>query len=283
MAKKRKHPAGVASMNPDDMVSAGLPTDFDGEIIQVRLTAWDYDGTRDEHSLACRVTIRPDEDSGFEEFQQHYSAGDLKFFVPADEDGNQVDLESDDVSDWDGIYASAVGSREALSNSSNWAHFLFAAIDAGFKGVEPNVDCLEGVRGHFNRIPQKTRSGIVVEETGGETRTREILVLTEVTGQAKSASTSKSKSTKKTSAKKVAPADDDGELDDQLTAMVVKALEAAEGQILKRALPAIAMKAFDGSEKAVAVKRVSDVGFLVGREDSWVFDAEDGNLILTAG
>ena len=77
MAKKRSE---VASMNPDNMAAAGLADDFDGEVTEVRLVPFNYDGNIDHHVLSARVTITPDKDSDFEEFQQYYSAGDLEFF-----------------------------------------------------------------------------------------------------------------------------------------------------------------------------------------------------------
>ena len=52
--------ARVASMNPDNMLAAGLKSDFDGLITKVRLCPWDYDGKLDHHVLAvARPCERP--------------------------------------------------------------------------------------------------------------------------------------------------------------------------------------------------------------------------------
>jgi len=281
----------AVSFNPDDLVQAGLADDFDGEITEVRYVPWDYDGHLDHHILAARVTIVPDEDSGFDEFTQHYSAGDLQFFLPSVDGENPVDLEADDEDDMAGRFVVPVGRRESLANSSNWAAFVIAAVEAGFPKDQISSDSgvFEGVKGHFNRVPQQKRSGIQVGDDG-DSRRREILVLTEVE-EAPKKKAAKKKATKKTASKKKstkkAEAEDEDEgagdgddLAERLTGVVVEALAEAEDMTLSKAkLPGIVIKQFDGAEKAKAVKLVSDVAFLEEGE-GWEYDADEGTLTL---
>lgn len=275
----------VASMNPDNMASGGLMDDFDGTITKVRLVPWDYNGNIDHDVLAAAVTIQPDEG---DEFTQHYSAGDLESFMPS-MDGKEPISGDDD--DREGIYALQVGKKEQLNNNSNWAQFLKAAIDAGFdtSRMTAEVTFLEGVYGHFNRIPQKKRSGIVVTPRPGQKeakqdRPQEILVITEIKEAPKAAKVTNGSgkaAPAKTSAKPAGKAakDDGDDLDDRLAAVIVEAIEAADGVLLKTKLAGIAMKAFQGPEKAKAVKRATDVAFLESRGEDWAFDADEGQLL----
>jgi hypothetical protein len=277
---KQKGGAGVASMNPDNMLSAGLADDFDGTIKQARLVPWDYDGNLDHHILAVRLDIEPDEDQDQEPFSQHYSAGELDHFVPSLDGETPTDLESEDEEDWEGVYALRVGRRQQLNNSSNWAHWVGATIDAGFpvEELEADVSCFEGLYGHWNRIPQRKRSGIVVEEEGG--RQRMILVLTEIHEKAKpKVGKSKAKDKSATKGKAAAkPVADD--LDERLSEVVLGALADNDGTLPKTKLPGVVIKAFDGKEKAAAIKRVADVKFLGADDAAWTFDADEGVLTL---
>lgn len=293
----------VAMMRPDAMSSAGLADDFDGLITQARLLPWNYptdakpEGSIDHHILGVRISITPDEDSGFQPFTQVYSAGELEHFVPSMDGETPVDLDGDDESEMEGVYALRVGKKENLNNSSNWAHFLTALHDASFPLEEMDADVrfLEGLYGHFNRVPQKKRSGIVGQgqSSGGEQRQREILVVTEIkerrdlskaakstsaktgAGKAKGAGTSKATAT--------ATAADNGstDLDETLIAAIVAAAQKADENVLpKSKLSSIAIKAFAaGGDKTKAVKRVSDAGFLESlAEVGIIYDAEESTL-----
>src|SRR5262245_13451699 len=105
----------AASMRPDQMSKGGLPDDFEGVVREVRLTAWDYDGNLNYHTLAARVTIDPNEDSDVKgPVVQHYSAGDLKFFAPSLDGKTPVDLSQGDgkSGEWDGYFAVPIGKRD---------------------------------------------------------------------------------------------------------------------------------------------------------------------------
>ena len=271
MAPKKNK--GVASLNPDNMASAGLADDFDGEIVKARFVPWNYGGNMDSYVLAASVTIEPDEESGFDTFTQFYSAGDLEFFVPSVDGSEPVDLEEwdeDDIEDVEGIYAFQVGRREQLSNSSNFADFISKLVAAGYDAnIEANIDFLEGISGHFNRVPQRKRSGIV--STDSEDRQRTILVLTEI-AEVKAAS-------KRGAAKKgKAATNSAGELSDGVSEAIVEAISAADGELAKRKLAGVIIKAFKGSKsKSQAVKMASDTSFLAD-SDLWTYDADEGVL-----
>lgn len=296
-------PSKVASLNPDTFVQGGLQDDFDGVITKVRYCPWDYNGNIDHHVLAVAVTIKPD-DPEIEEFVQHYSAGDLEQFVPSMDGDNAVDLSVDTNEETnpgfspdqlEGIYALRVGKKEGLANSSNWATFIRAAIDAGFPvaSLTPSVACFEQHRGHFNRIPQKKRAGLVeTDAQKAKNRNKEILVMTEYKGAAEGAAKPKvapkaaaAKATPATKAAPAAPATPaaaTGTLDEKLVAIVVAGLAANDGSLPKSSLAKLALNGLAGVEKAKGVKRVVEQEFLEGNEESWVFDGDSGTLIATS-
>lgn len=306
-AVKGKAPSAVASMNPDNMAQAGLMDDFDGMIEKVRLVPWDYNGNIDHHILAVAVTIRPD---GEEPFTQHYSAGaELDQFAPSMDGEESVDLDANDPESLEGVFALRVGSKEQLPNNSNWAHFIRALIDAGFDAgqLAADVRFAEGVYGHFNRIPQKKRSGIVVTPpAGGATekkRNNDILVVTELKDAPKGTGTTSkgaapakanpaTGSTAKGVAKKAAPVEqeeeevqetgDRDELDTALVALIQEAVgKAGDDGLLKGKLAPLALKGLPGPLKAKGVKRISDNAFLetLGEADGVMFDADSGTLM----
>jgi len=275
----KQQPVRVASMNPDNMVSAGLADDFDGQITEARVVPWDYDGKLDHDILAVRLTIEPDEDSGFEEFTQHYSAGDLEYFVPSMDGKSPVDLDADDKADMEGVYAFPTGAREQLNNNSNWADFLFKLRDAEFPpdDMDADVRFVEGLAGHFNRVPQQKRSGIVRPSGDGDTRQKTILVVTEISeAKPKTRKKRTSKKSSKSTTKSTPKVDSD--LDYRIEEVILEALVEAE-ELPKAKLPGLVIKVFAGAEKAKAVKRAASVEYLNSRE-AWEFDEDEGVLTL---
>lgn len=275
---------GPVSMDPADFIAGGLPDDFDGEITEVRFTKWNYGGRREEFGLAARVTIKPAEESGMtEDIVQHYSAGDLKFFAPS-QDGRAVcDLASDDPKDWEGIYVLPVGPRPQLNNNSNWADFLTRALQAELpkERLSPNVTKLEGLYGHFNRVSQRKRSGLITSAEGE--KEKQILVLTAIKPNPNAGKKGKAPAAGKAAASPAAgkSAADNGqeEFDGRLIEAVLGVLAENDGTIHRTKLPALVIKAFDAAEKGKAVKRLGEVGFL-GKSDAWVWDADDNTLTL---
>lgn len=289
--------ADLASFNPDEMASGGLKDDFDGTILKARVVPWDYDGKLDHHILACALTIQDVDD---EPFVQHYSMGNLEEFAPSIDGKEPVDLQNGDGEELEGYFAKRVGKKEKLNNNSNFAQFVGALLDAGFDrtSLSSDIRFLEGIHGHFNRIPQKKRSGIVVdrgeEQAGGRKRNQDILVITELKEAPKGAKTvapkaaapkpgTKAAPPAKAAPKgKEAPAEANGEsLDDRLRAHVTEAVLAAEEGLPKAKLSKIAIDNFQGAEKAKAIKRIQEPDFLESSE-TWTFDADSATLFSNA-
>ena len=187
--KPQAAPATKAvSMNPADFLASGLPTDFDGEVIEARTKVWDYDGKQDDagnlrYTLAIRLLIKPDdpEVNKGEPVVAHYSAGNPQHFAPSNDEENPVDGYMDEqgiggMAVCEGTSFVPVGAKAGLKNNTNWAQFLEALIGAKFTGtMTPDVRFLEGLYGHWDRIPQKTRAGLQGQASEGG-RSKEILV-----------------------------------------------------------------------------------------------------------
>lgn len=286
----------AASLLPDDMVSGGLMDDFDGTIDKVRFVPWDYNGNIDHSVLAVAVDITPDEGQG-DPFTQHYSAGDLEQFAPSMDGIEPVDLENGEGEALEGLYAVPVGKKEQLNNNTNYAQFLIAALDAGFprERVTASCDFLEGTRAHFNRIPQKKRSGIVSQPTEGQQkRSNDILVITQLLEDAKPAPKGKAAASKpngqggrptsapatKAAPAKAAPAGDD--VDAQLTELITNALaeaiEGGESGLSTAGLGKLALNGLSGPAKGKGIKRIKEAEFLANSE-VWAYDEENGMLI----
>lgn len=292
----KKDPPGVASNNPDDMVQGGLKDDFRGEVIKARYVPWDYGGKLDHHILSVALTIQDDEED--QPFVQNYSCGELENFMPSMDGESSVDLEQEEGEAWEGIYALAVGKKPQMNNNTNWAHFMGAVRDAGLPNdaIGTSIEFMEGVYGHWNRIDQKKRSGIIVEQAdgGGQKKSKDILVLTELmkreagprrtTTAAKPTAVAGGKTAAKAkpaAAAAAATAGEEDDLDKRLAMMVTEAVQGAEEGIAKGKLAALALRAFDGTEKAQAVRRVGQLEFLESSE-TWVYDPESG-VLFAAG
>jgi hypothetical protein len=273
MAPKRKDPPGVASMNPDNMVSGGLMDDFDGLVTRARLCFFDYEG-KGQRTLAVALAIKPDDD---DEFTQHYSSGNPEHFSPTMDGVNPAE---------EGVYALPTDNKSQMNNNTNWAHFTLACLDAGFakKDLGASVEWVEGLYGHFNRVPQRKRSGIQVEAVGsdGRQRSNDILVVTEIkTAPAGAGAGRVAAATGKGKALpghgSAGPADSD--LDARLSEVLLVALAESEEGIPKTKLAGSVIKSFTGAEKAKAVKRVNDLAFLEA-VDGATFDADSATLFL---
>lgn len=305
----------VASSNPDEMVQGGLMDDFDGLVTKARYCPWDYNGTLDHHVLGVGVTIQPYNENGEPEgdpFVQTYSAGDLEQFAPSMDGKLPVDLqaESETGEEYEGIYALRVGSKAQLNNNTNWAQYVMALLEAGFdRGLlTPAVTWLEGVFGHWNRIPQKKRAGLVQAESEGQRRRNEILVITELKevptvkvakpgpkgivpkspvppvtavpkGKTPVVQAAAEQVIEEAEAAAEAVADP---FDAKLYDIVAEAVTAAgEAGLAKGKLAGSVIRKVAGTEKAKAVKRVGEVDFLEsgGNEGAqWVYDADSGTL-----
>lgn len=307
MAKPPKF--NVASNNPDDYVS-GMADDFTGTITKVRYVPWHYPG-KDKYMLFGAVTIQPDEESGFQEFTEHYQAGWFNSNLPSNS-GPEIpedEREPAGATDYDFWMALAEGTDSipegeeenyeglyvigrGLGKETDWAQFGRSIAEAGFKGPWGPISCLEGLTCHFNRLPQTDSKGNArksnVKSEGGDQRQYTVLVPTEVIGAAAAGkSTSASKPATSTAAKPAssstatsssAAADQNG-FDERLALMIVGAVDEAGGRIAKAKLYAKIGDAFpERAEKAAGVKRLGEKEFWTS--NGMVALAADGTVSL---
>lgn len=282
----------VASMNPDDMVQGGLPTDFHAVISRVRAVPFDYNGKLTAQGkppiISVAVTYTPDEESGLEPFTQNYSAGgNINDWQPSNDGVNSVP-DAEKMEEMEGIYIRRTGNKQQLNKNSNWHQFLTSLRQSGFKEAFPaNLDGYEGIKGLFQRVPQEERKGMPTEP--GEQQ-RQVLVCTAYEGRATAASTGASKPATKAGAK-AAPAgataatsasaagSNGNALDDQISAIIVEAIRAAGGTLPKSEVGKALMKGLPGDVKAKGVKRGSSVDYLQASE-VWLYDGDEATLTL---
>ncbi len=281
----------AVSVRVKDMKSGGLPDKFNGTIREVVYTPWDYDGKRDEHILAVRVTIDVDEDQDHikeKEIVQHYSAGKLSEFVPSLDGNEPVDLEGDDMDEMAGHYAVPIGSKDELNNGSNWADFLTKLEEAGFEdnkySDDGSLEFLEGVSGHFARVGQRERSG-VSNPTGEGGQKRTILVMTEITGYpggkkkravaAKTAKADKTPAPAAKSKKKAADEDTIDTLKDLITEVMVAAIEKAGEAVERVKLARLVLKKVGPDDKEAAMTIINDDAFYEEHEQLILDDDDD--------
>lgn len=269
-----------ASMLPDEMVSGGLADDFDGIIREARVAKFDYDGSIDEPVLAFRAKIER-LDPGLEPEEkfitQYWSMGSLDHFKPS--------MDGKETAD-EGIYALRVGTRTALNNNTNYAQLLRSIIDAQFPRdkFSPAVTFLEGVKGHFNRLPPDKKGGQFknqTEEQAKKASKRDILCLTRFDGFETGAVASKpnGQAGTPTSAPAAGGAASSNDLDAQLHEIVV-AITKGKPAMRKTALSGEVLKKMKGNPAAnKAVKRVVEKDFLESlAEVSVLFNEEDGTV-----
>lgn len=300
-----------AFSDPDTMVQAGLIDDFDGVITSARYVPWNYQGNRQQYSLAVLLRIHADDGT---EVEQYYSAGDLKQWVPCNDlvNGTPAGATLDDYltlakgegqfdpseqKNYEGVIvvAGPGNSQEGLPNSSNWAHFVGVALDAGFEKTRLSKtlnEGFDGLRAHFKRIPQKTRTGMATRggEGGEGDRQKTILVMTQVLGQGqaqapgvKSTVTPTVTPTPVVAAQPVvqaAPAPSAGDIDARIEQMILTVLGEAGGNPVNKAiLPGKVMATFAGDQAAIgaAMVKVTNHAYLGGFQ-SFSYDPSTGNL-----
>lgn len=303
MAKAGKEGPKFASLNPDDMLAGGLPSDFRGTITDAAYVKWDYEGTSDKPVLGVRLTIKPDdpEVNKGKPVVQVYSAGDLQFWAPSDEDGEVQD---------EGPYAVRVGKKAEMSNNTNYAHLMETILDSGEaakgkpftrKNLTSSVECLVRLDAQWVRVPQKQRKGLVdlndpaeaAEAAPTKARTKEILAVVEVFGYDPDGAAEAPKP--KAKAAKAAPVEEDepepeeeaaeeaaelSPLDAGLTKVIVKAILKAGGALKKGKLAALVLAAYATDKaKNKAVSRSAEEEFLSASE-AWKFDEDTGILSI---
>lgn len=263
-----------ALIRPDAMVTGGLVDDIDVTLDSVRFVLYDYDGKVQDGVLALHVKMKDDDGT---EYDQYYSAGDPKFFVPSK----------------DGKMAMPVGSRTALSSSSNAAQFLISLVNAGFpqEQMEADVSIFESMKVHVNRVAQPKRSGIIKNASDND-REKTVLIVTRIiampgeepvkkggaktTAGTKAAAPATTKAGTKAAPKAAAPADDD-DVAATLTEVVTTALAEAGGTVTKKDITGIVFRALkDHPARNQAVKLVHTDEFLAS--GPWTFDGSELSL-----
>lgn len=270
----------VASALPDDFVAGGgLADDFDGKIVEARYVPWDYNGNIDTPVLAARLTIERDNDGETEQVVQHYSAGSLANFVPSEDGEEATSGEGMDIEP--GEYALRVGEKTQLANNTNWAQFLTSVLDCDFPRDKfaPGISFLEGLEGHFNRLPPSRKGGQFGNQAN-DGKKRDILCLTSIAtlpgGKSKAG---KSTTTGKPSSKAAADEGGDDDEQDELQQLVARLVKKEGKPVKKSKLANLVLAAFKGSqaEKQKAVKACSDKKFLTSI-DGVIYDEDEGTV-----
>lgn len=167
----------AASMVPSTFVEGGLWDDLDVEISDVAWTKFNFakEGNPAMIRLALGCEFYPLEglDAGKEPYQQMFSAGDLKYFVPSADD--------------QGGYAIPVGDKQALNSNTNSSTFLISLFECATPEQHAWLSealaagyCknLVGLKLHLKRQPQKERKGLSQQE--GQDRTPTVLLATNI-------------------------------------------------------------------------------------------------------
>lgn len=287
----------VIATHADSMVAAGLPSDFLGVITEARYVPYNYGGNRgDDYILALRLQIEPDADSGLGELQPtYYSLGDraIKDFSPTIDGEEPVDIEGWDgsestIDEVAGIALLPKGPRTQLVKGSNYGHLTETLKELGFLDDLSDIRVLEGRKFYWKRLPQRQRSGLITApQADGSVKAKDILLPTEDHGVAKAAkgagkakaaasAGTNGKPTAKAAAAAAEATDDD--MDTQITAILVKALEAAGGELAKKDIAKAVVAKFKG-DKNGAIKRAGSLEYLAGAE-GFYFDKDEGTLTL---
>lgn len=160
------------SLRPSTFIQGGLIDDLDAEIIRARFVSYDFEGKSSDGAKLCALLLLKDADGN--EYPQYFSAGDLQYFVPS-EDPKNADL--------NGITIVTVGDKTALNGSTNTALMLSSLVQAGFP--EDMLDggdlrVLEGLVGHWNRVPQPKRNNLPVKPGQDSNKVPMVLVCTAI-------------------------------------------------------------------------------------------------------
>lgn len=160
----------AASMVPSTFVSGGLWDDLDVEISDIAWTKFNFakEGKPANLRLALGVEFYPLEglEAGKDPYEQMFSAGDLKYFVPSADDG--------------GAYAVQVGDKSALNDNTNASMFLISLFECATPEqhgwltealAAGNCKELKGLQLHLKRTPQKERKGLSQQEANDRTPT----------------------------------------------------------------------------------------------------------------
>jgi hypothetical protein len=253
------------SLRPSDLQhSTGLIDDADLTVKEAKFLLYDYNGTVQNATLALGLILVDDEGK---EYEQYFSAGDPKHFVPSK----------------DGKRAIQVGQKTGLNDNSNFAMFIMALVNAGFPEdqLSDDVSAFEGLYAHWNRQAQPERSGLAQGQKQEKGREKSVLVPTKILsmpGEAKKGAT-KGKAT--TAATKAAPAKANGssatapsdDLDAAATDAVLTVIGDAGGSIEKTKLsPALFKQLAKDPNRNKIVQMAFKDDFLAADGRPWQYD-----------
>lgn len=264
-----------ASLRPTDFTRGGLVDDVTAEIVGSRFELFDYGGKSTAGPQpALKLSIKDEEGN---EYEQYYSAGDSKFFVPSD----------------DGTKLVPVGTRTSLAEGSNFAFFMGHLFDAGGDAVAElvgdDISVLEGMVAHFTRVPQPERKGLPAQPGQQDRGPKTTLVIDNIVsmpGEAKKATGGKAapKPAAKAPAGKAAakaPAaaasnNGGGDLDETLQSIVMEVLSETS-PLPKAKLAGAVFKAGRAAghtpkELAEMSKRAVSDDFLTADGQPWTYD-----------
>lgn len=225
----------LISFNPDTFVEGGLVDDVDMFFKEAVFCLYDYNGKVAESVLALGIKMVDPEGK---EYDQYYSAGDKKYFVPSE----------------DGKTLIPTGDKAGLNSNTNAAKLFKSLLDAGFPVAQLNTGNLRAIEGgtyHMVRVAQAERKGLVknAKKEGPDT----VLLVTKVValpGEAKAPAAATPKPTlgapnvaqvpmaapaaaPVAATPAPAPANGSADLDAMLTPLVIQVVGEAGGSIAK--------------------------------------------------
>lgn len=269
-APEPSKPARI-SMNPNVFTAGGLIDDIDIEITDAATTMFDYGGNSvPTPALALELT-----DVNGTQHVQYYSVGKPEDWTPEDSGEGFV----------------AVSGKTSINNSTNLGKFLTSMVNAGFPADrldDGNLKVVIGTKAHVLQEVQEQRKGLI--RTGKNADRPQTLLLVSkiislpgesVTAKTSTAPTSKAAVGGKTNggAKTPPPAQQPattsaqapaeaatGDLDEQITTVVIEALTGGDGTPLaKKDLTKLVFQAFSNGGHTPAQRNQAIVRS--GRQD----------------
>jgi hypothetical protein len=167
-------------MLPSTFVEGGLWDDIDVEISDIAWGKFNFakQGAAQNLKLALIMELWPlaGLDEGQEPYQQAFSGGDLKYFVPSADDN--------------GAYAVPVGDKSAINSNTNAAMFIMSWFESATPEqhawlseqsgmASGNCKGMVGLKMHVKRQPQKERKGLSAQEGDGD-QPKSILLCTNI-------------------------------------------------------------------------------------------------------
>lgn len=209
----------MISANPETFTKGGsLLDDFDGKILEAGTCLFDYNGTLAEGVPALRVVIGHGENFA-ELVIEHYTAGDVKNFVPSMGDGETFESPygaAEGATRTMGMGFDQVGDKGFLNESTKTGLLIAACVNAGLDPAKLDTgnyyEALTGLLCHWMRrnLPERTGGKALTQDpakAGKKKFPEQILEPSEIKeGVAKAKPAAAAKPAAVNAAKKPAPA-----------------------------------------------------------------------------